>query len=142
MADNHTPEARKFNMSRIRGKDTRPEEKVRKHLFAEGFRYRKNVSSLPGRPDIVLPRYQTIVFVHGCFWHMHDCDRFRWPSTNIEYWLNKLKNNVKRDQEIIKKLQHKGWNVFVVWECELKGDKFVNTMDWLIKEIKEGLNNE
>lgn len=142
MADNHTPEARKYNMSRIRGKDTRPEEKVRKQLFVEGFRYRKNVSYLPGRPDIVLPKYRTVVFVHGCFWHMHDCGRFRWPSTNVEYWLNKIKTNVNRDHGNTKKLRQNGWNVLVVWECELKSNNFANTMKSLINKIKGGLINE
>ena len=86
MADNHTPEVRSYNMSHIRSKDTIPEEKLRKYLFSQGFRYRKNVASLPGKPDIVLSKYRTVIFVHGCFWHMHDCGRFHWPATNQEYW--------------------------------------------------------
>lgn len=135
MADNHTPEERSYNMSRIRYKDTKPEEKVRKYLFSKGFRYRKNVQSLPGRPDIVLPKYRTVIFVHGCFWHKHDCKRFRWPSTNAEYWTKKITNNAKRDRDNIEKLQHDGWNVIVVWECELKRNVIDRTMNRVIREI-------
>ena len=97
MADNHTPEERSYNMSRIRSKDTKPEEKVRKYLFAQGFRYRKNVRKLPGCPDIVLPKYKTVIFVQGCFWHMHDCGRFHWPASNQEYWEPNIRRNVERD---------------------------------------------
>lgn len=135
MADNHTPEERSYNMSRIRYKDTKSEEKVRKYLFSKGFRYRKNVQSLPGRPDIVLPKYRTVIFVHGCFWHKHDCKRFRWPSTNAEYWTKKITNNAKRDRDNIEKLQHDGWNVIVVWECELKRNVIDRTMNRVISEI-------
>ena len=135
MADNHTPEERSYNMSRIRYKDTKSEEKVRKYLFSKGFRYRKNVQSLPGRPAIVLPKYRTVIFVHGCFWHKHDCKRFRWPSTNAEYWTKKITNNAKRDRDNIEKLQHDGWNVIVVWECELKRNVIDRTMNRVISEI-------
>ena len=136
MADNHTPEERSYNMSRIRSKDTKPEEKVRKYLFAQGFRYRKNVKKLPGCPDIVLPKYKTIIFVQGCFWHMHDCGRFRWPATNQDYWEPKIRRNVERDrinQEILKKA---GWTVLVIWECELKKNKFNETMDRISESIR------
>ena len=102
MPDNHTPEVRSYNMSRIRSKDTKPEERVRKYLFAHGFRYRKNVRNLPGHPDIVLPKYKTVIFVNGCFWHMHDCGRFRWPQSNEEYWRHKIYGNVERDKEVKK----------------------------------------
>ena len=98
MADNHTKEARSRNMSRIRSTNTRPEEKVRKYLFSKGFRYRKNVRSLPGCPDIVLPKYRSVIFVNGCFWHKHDCPRFVWPSSNQEYWIPKITKNVERDE--------------------------------------------
>ena len=93
MADNHTPEERSYNMSRIRSKDTKPEERVRKYLFAQGFRYRKNVRSLPGCPDIVLSKYKTVIFVQGCFWHMHDCPGFVMPKSRLNYWEEKLKRN-------------------------------------------------
>ena len=98
MADNHSPEVRKYNMYRIRSKDTQPEEKVRKYLFSQGFRYRKNVKKLPGCPDIVLAKYKTVIFVQGCFWHMHDCGRFHWPATNSDYWRPKILRNVESDR--------------------------------------------
>ena len=120
MADNHTKEQRSYNMSKIRSTNSAPEEKVRKYLFSKGFRYRKNVKSLPGCPDIVLPKYKTVIFVNGCFWHMHDCPRFVWPSSNKEYWEPKIRRNVERDKINIELLQKEGWRVLVVWECELK----------------------
>ena len=137
MADNHTPEQRSFNMSRIRSTNSKPEELVRKALFSKGFRYRKNVKSLPGCPDIVLPKYKTIIFVHGCFWHMHDCGRFRWPSTNLDYWKPKIYRNVQRDEENIAKLKADGWKVIVVWECELKKNQFNNTLENLESSIND-----
>lgn len=118
--DNHTKEVRSYNMSRIRSKNTKPEEIVRKHLFSKGFRYRKNVKKLPGSPDIVLPKYKTVIFVNGCFWHMHDnCTKFHWPKTNEDYWRPKLLGNKERDKDNYKLLAENGWNVIVVWECEL-----------------------
>ena len=98
MADVHTPEIRKYNMSRIHGKDTKPEEIVRKYLFSHGFRYRKNVKDLPGKPDVVLPKYKTVVFVNGCFWHHHNgCRYFKWPASNAEFWRRKISENEERD---------------------------------------------
>ena len=138
MADNHTPEVRSYNMSRIRAKDTKPEEKVRKHLFAQGFRYRKNDKRLPGKPDIVLPKYKTVVFVNGCFWPKHEnCKKFVWPKSNLEYWENKLNRNAERDIHNQEALKAQGWNVIVVWECELKND-YDKTMDRVIQQIQEG----
>ena len=129
MADVHTPEIRSFNMSRIHGKDTKPEEKVRKYLFSHGFRYRKNDKTLPGKPDIVFPKYKTCVFVNGCFWHRHEgCKDFVWPKSNEEYWKTKINGNVKRDLRQQQELRSLGWNVIVVWECELKRDRFEATM--------------
>ena len=93
MADNHTKEIRSMNMSHIRSTNSKPEEIVRKYLFSKGFRYRKNVKKLPGCPDIVLPKYQTVVFINGCFWHKHDCPRFVWPSSNQDYWRPKILRN-------------------------------------------------
>ena len=136
MADVHTPEKRSYNMSRIRSKDTKPEEKVRKYLFAQGFRYRKNVRSLPGCPDIVLPKYKTVIFVQGCFWHMHDCGRFHWPASNQEYWEPKIKRNVERDKANQEALRKAGWKVLVVWECELKKKTFNTTMSHLVHVLK------
>ena len=109
-----------MNMSRIRSINSKPEEIVRKYLFSHGFRYRKNVRKLAGCPDIVLPKYRTIIFVNGCFWHKHDCPRFVWPSSNQEYWIPKIQRNVDRDQRNISELRNLGWNVIVIWECELK----------------------
>ena len=137
MADNHTKEIRSMNMSHIRSKDTKPEELVRKYLFSEGFRFRKNVRKLPGCPDIVLPKYRTVIFVHGCFWHKHNCPRFVWPSSNEEYWIPKINNNVERDSTNKNKLESLGWKVLVVWECELKKKSFEETMLRLISEIEQ-----
>lgn len=120
MTDNHSKEIRSKNMSHIRSTNSKPEEIVRKYLFSKGFRYRKNVRILPGCPDIVLPKYHTVIFVNGCFWHKHDCGRFVWPASNIEYWMPKINRNVERDKENYKKLTNMGWKVLIIWECELK----------------------
>lgn len=120
MADNHTKEQRHLNMSHIKSNNTKPEETVRKYLFSRGLRYRKNLKTLPGKPDIVLSKYKAIVFVNGCFWHHHDCEKFHWPSTNREYWYKKINTNVERDTKDRKLLEAAGWHVFVIWECELK----------------------
>ena len=120
MADTHSKEVRSKNMSHIRSTNTKPEETVRKYLFSRGLRYRKNVRKLPGCPDIVLPKYKTVVFVNGCFWHMHDCGRFVWPSSNKEYWSKKINRNVERDAENHRILSEQGWKVLVIWECQLK----------------------
>lgn len=135
MADNLPKEVRSMNMSHIRSVNSRPEELVRKYLFSKGFRYRKNVRSLPGCPDIVLKKYRTIVFVNGCFWHKHDCPRFVWPSSNKEYWYSKIQRNVERDKKNIAELRAAGWNVLVVWECELKKSKRDERLTLLIAEI-------
>lgn len=140
MPDNHSPEVRSYNMSRIRSKNTKPEETVRKYLFSQGFRYRKNVRALPGCPDVVLPKYSTVIFVNGCFWHKHDCGRFKWPTSNEEYWTAKIIRNVERDTENQKKLQDMGWRVIIIWECELKKQLFPERMERLKKEILEGRN--
>ena len=134
--DDLTKEQRHKNMSNIRSKNTKPEEKVRKDLFSRGFRYRKNVRSLPGCPDIVLPKYHTVIFVNGCFWHKHDCGRFVWPSSNQEYWVPKINRNVERDQINQAELRKMGWRVLVVWECSLKKKVFAETMDQLVMKIK------
>lgn len=120
MADNHSKEIRSKNMSHIRSTNSKPEEKVCKYLFSCGLRYRKNVHKLPGCPDIVLPKYKTVVFVNGCFWHHHDCGRFVWPATNKEYWYKKINRNVERDIENTFLLEQQGWKVLVIWECQLK----------------------
>jgi len=136
--DNHSKEVRSYNMSRIRSKNTKPEELVRKSLFAEGFRYRKNDKRMPGCPDIVLRKYKTVVFVNGCFWHGHEgCRYFVWPKSNTEYWQSKIKRNIERDKLTYTSLQEKGWNVIVIWECELKKDNREDTLIKLAKNITE-----
>jgi len=129
MSDVHSPETRSFNMSQIKGKNTKPEELVRRYLFSHGYRYRKNVSTLPGKPDIVLPKYKTCIFVNGCFWHKHaGCRYFVWPKNNAEFWKKKITGNVERDLRQQNELRLLGWNVVVIWECELKKDRFNETM--------------
>lgn len=131
MADTHSKEVRSRNMSHIRSTNSKPEEIVRKYLFSRGLRYRKNVRSLPGTPDIVLKKYRTVVFVNGCFWHHHDCGRFVWPSTNTEYWRKKIDRNTERDKENYDRLTAQGWQVLIIWECQLKkkvSDKQLQTL--------------
>lgn len=119
--DRHSKETRSYNMSRIRATETKPEETVRKYLFSRGLRYRKNVKTLPGKPDIVLPKYKTVIFVNGCFWHGHtNCRYFVIPKTNTEFWEEKIKTNIARDNRVAENLSSQGWNVLTVWECELK----------------------
>ena len=137
MADNHSKEVRSMNMSHIRSKNSKPEELVRKYLFSKGFRYRKNVKTLPGCPDIVLPKYKTVIFVNGCFWHKHDCPRFVWPSSNEDYWRPKIMGNVERDKRNLAELQQLGWTVLTVWECELKKKVIDATLEQLEKRLCE-----
>ncbi len=116
-------------MSRIRSTNTKPEEIVRKYLFSKGFRYRKNDKRYPGKPDIVLPKYKSMIFVNGCFWHGHeDCKYFVIPKTNTEFWVNKISKNIERDKQQAAELQEKGWNIIVIWECQLKPDKIDSTL--------------
>ena len=136
--DVHDKKTRSYNMSRIKGKNTKPEELVRKYLFSQGFRYRKNDKRLPGSPDIVLPKYKTVIFVNGCFWHGHEgCKHFVWPKSNEEFWKNKIETNIARDKQKTKALEELGWKVIVVWECELKSVKCEKTLKDLIDKIKE-----
>lgn len=121
MTDVHTPEARHRNMSAIRSTDTKPEVWLRKALFARGFRFRKNVKTLQGKPDIVLPKYGAVIQVNGCFWHGHDCHLFKIPKTRTEFWLEKINGNRERDQRNTEALEAQGWRVLVVWECSMKG---------------------
>ncbi|MDH4980936.1 very short patch repair endonuclease [Hyphomicrobium sp. D-2] len=116
-----TAEQRRFNMSRIRGRDTVPELLIRRALHAKGFRYRLHDRRLPGRPDLVFPKYRAVIFIHGCFWHGHDCHLFKWPSTRKEFWQEKIERNRARDDSAIRKLQENAWRVLIVWECALKG---------------------
>ncbi len=120
MVDVHTKEQRSFNMSRIRGGDTKPEMIVRSLVHSMGFRYRLHRKDLPGKPDIVLPRHKKIIFVHGCFWHSHNCKYGKvFPKTNSDFWENKRSETVLRDARNIKALRAGGWEVLVVWGCEV-----------------------
>lgn len=137
MADVHEPAVRSYNMSKIRSVNTKPELIVRKYLHSLGFRYRLHVSTLPGKPDIVLPKYKSIVLVHGCFWHSHEgCKRFQVPSTRKDYWIPKLKKNKEKDERNVSTLKKSGWNVHVIWECELKRNKRHETLRNLQKLIR------
>src|ERR1700712_3442515 len=121
MADVHSKETRSYNMSRIRSKDTRPEMLVRKFLHKNGFRYRLHVKNLPGKPDIVLPKYHTVIFVHGCFWHGHEgCKKAALPKTRTEWWQAKINKNKSNDLQALQKLDKAGWQTVVLWECQLK----------------------
>ena len=137
MADTLTKEKRSWNMSRIKGKDTQVEVKVRKYLFSKGFRYRKNVTDLPGKPDIVLPKYKTVVFIHGCFWHRHPGCKYSYtPKSNIEFWEKKFSANIKNDGIKRKQLEDDGWRVIVLWECDVER-RFEQTMGKLVSELLE-----
>jgi DNA mismatch endonuclease (patch repair protein) len=137
MTDVHSKETRSYNMSRIRSKDTKPEIVVRKYLFSQGFRYRKNDTRYPGTPDIVLPKYKTAIFINGCFWHMHaDCPKFVMPKTNVDFWQKKLQKNQLNDFKKIRAMEALGWNVIIIWECELGKAVFEDRMETLIHEIQ------
>lgn len=116
-----TPEQRKLNMSKIRAKDTKPELMIRRALHSMGLRYRLHSAELPGRPDLVFPRYRAVIFVHGCFWHGHDCPMFRLPATRTEFWLKKIEQNRARDLATFGALQRDGWRVLTIWECAVRG---------------------
>lgn len=136
--DVHNKETRSYNMSRIKGRKTKPEEIIAKYLFSQGFRYRRNVKKLPGTPDIVLKKYKTVIFVNGCFRHMHEgCKYFVWPKDNSEFWKNKLLANKERDEKEKKGIEELGWKVIVVWECQLKKAERERTLNWLVEKIRE-----
>lgn len=126
MADVLTAEQRRLNMSRIRGRDTTPEMLIRRNLHARGLRYRLHDRSLPGRPDLVFPKYHTAVFIHGCFWHAHGCALSKLPATRQDFWKEKLEGNAARDRKAIEALQAAGWRVLVIWECSLRGPGRLN----------------
>jgi len=137
MADVHTREVRSFNMSQIKGKNTKPEMLVRKFLFSKGLRYRLHDKKLPGRPDLVFPKYRAVVFINGCFWHGHQgCKYFVTPKTRADWWLSKINNNKKKDTENIAELQQQKWKVITVWECELKGSNREQTLALILTEFK------
>lgn len=136
MADVHEPATRSYNMSQISGKDTKPEMIVRKFLHANGFRYRLHVKHLPGKPDLVLPKHNSVIFVHGCFWHAHErCKYFKIPKTRTEWWKEKLYGNKERDVKYIQQLVEDGWNVIVVWECELKPKRREQRLEKLVSQL-------
>lgn len=136
MVDRVSKETRSYNMSRIRSKDTKPEIIVRSYLFSKGLRFRKNDKRYPGSPDLVLPKYKTIVFVHGCFWHLHEgCKYAVMPKSNVEFWENKLYGNRERDERNQKELEEMGWNVITVWECQLKKGECERTLEELYSQI-------
>ncbi len=137
MADVHTKDIRSYNMSCIKNKNTKPEMIVRQYLFKKGFRFRINEKRLPGVPDIVLPRYRTIIFVHGCFWHGYsNCRYFTLPKTRTEWWRNKINTNKKRDLDVSLELQQAGWLVLTIWECQLKSANRQETLDNLVANIQ------
>jgi len=137
MADVHNKETRSFNMSRIKGKNTKPEMLVRQFLHANGFRYRLHVKDLPGKPDIVLPKYKTAIFIQGCFWHGHDqCKYYVVPKTKTDWWLSKINGNKAKDIANIKLLRQTGWRVLEIWECELKPKQRITTFENLINDLK------
>ncbi len=139
MADKLTKEHRSWNMSRIKGKDTSIEVLVRKALFRDGFRFRKNVKQLPGKPDIVLSKYKTVIFVHGCFWHGHTCKEAHIPKSNSEFWLNKITRNVDNDKKHTEQLTSLGWHVITVWECQIE-KHFDETIASIENELRDQLN--
>ena len=142
MADVHSKAVRSYNMSRIRGKDTKPELLVRRFLFANGLRYRLYDKKLPGKPDIILKKFKTVIFVNGCFWHGHDnCKYFVVPKTRTEFWLDKIEGNKKRDEENVTFLKNSGWNIIIVYECQLKKEKREVTLNNILQNIHDQLQN-
>lgn len=134
--DNKSAEQRRENMSHIRSTNTKPEEIIRKYLFSKGFRYRKNDKRYPGKPDIVLPKYHTLVYINGCFWHQHaGCKYAAIPKSNQEYWLPKLARNTERDEKVHQKAAEAGWNVIIVWECSIKGECKNQALEALAERI-------
>lgn len=137
MPDRHTTKQRSYNMNQIKGKDTKPEILLRKLLFKEGFRYRINDRKLLGKPDIVLKKFNTVIFVNGCFWHGHqDCRYFVIPKTRTEFWMDKINGNRERDVRNLSQLKEAGWNVITLWECELKKNRIEETLRHFIPKIK------
>lgn len=136
MADVHSTAVRSYNMSRIRSKDTKPEIIVRRFLFSRGLRFRLHVNSLPGRPDLVLKKLKTVIFVHGCFWHGHNrCKFFVIPKTRTDWWMNKIMLNKKNDKKAKRKLVEMGWNVIEIFECELKSKRQIKTLNRLLNVL-------
>jgi DNA mismatch endonuclease (patch repair protein) len=143
MTDVHEPDARRYNMRRIKSKNTKPEMLVRKFLHAHGFRFRLHDKKLPGKPDIVLPKYRTVILVNGCFWHGHDgCRYFQIPQTRADWWLNKINTNRRRDVENTVALKALGWEVLTIFECELKADNKGQTLQRIIEKLKANYHDK
>ncbi len=139
MTDRLSPEQRSKVMSRIKGKDTQPEMIVRKWLHSQGFRFRLHRKDLPGHPDVTLPKYGAVIFVHGCFWHRHEgCKRATIPATRVELWEQKFQRNIRQDSIVQEKLKALGWNVLVIWECETKKLAFADRILEALKEKSAG----
>lgn len=140
MTDVFSKQKRSIIMSKISGKNTKPEIIVRKALFAKGFRYRINYKNLPGKPDIVFPKYKTVIFVHGCFWHSHlGCKDAHLPKSNIEFWAKKISSNVERDKRNVNDLIDLGWYVIIVWECEIKKKNMDDLVNRIIDSLKSNI---
>lgn len=140
MVDIVDTKTRSRMMSGIRGKNTKPEIAIRKRLFAEGFRYRIHDKRLPGKPDLVLPKYSAVIFVNGCFWHGHDCKLFKLPSSNQDFWKKKIGDTVTRDVKNHAELIHANWRVLVIWECAIRGRSQVD-MDDVIRKTAEWISS-
>ena len=141
MTDVHTPGQRSFNMSQIHGRDTKPEMRVRKLLHGMGFRYRLHVKELAGKPDLVFPRARAVLFVHGCFWHMHRCKYGKpAPATNKTFWAEKRRSNVERDKRNRRQLRAEGWRVFEIWECQTRENaKICEKLPALLDSLRRGV---
>src|SRR5215831_12420477 len=136
MADVHDKATRSYNMSQIKGKNTKPEMLVRRFLHAQGFRYKLHDKTLPGKPDIVLPKYKTVIFIHGCFWHGHEgCRYFVVPKTRTDWWLNKINSNIANDKKAIAALKKEGWKIITLWECDLKPTKLDKSLSLLLQRL-------
>lgn len=136
MADVHSKEVRSYNMSRIRATNTKPELIVRKFLHGLGFRYKLHDKTLPGKPDLVLPKYKTVIFIHGCFWHGHSkCKYYVVPKTRTDWWVNKINTNITNDVKAIKALKKEGWKIITIWECNLKSAKVEKTLFSILKKL-------
>lgn len=140
MTDVHSKERRSYNMSRVRSKDSKPELLVRKFLFSKGFRYLLHNKGLPGKPDITLPKYKTVIFVNGCFWHGHEgCKYFVLPKTRTEWWHKKIQTTIIRDAKAKNALVDAGWHSIVIWECELEPGKMEKTLSFLYKCLTQAV---
>jgi len=137
MADVHSKKIRSYNMSRIKGKNTKPEMAVRRFLFGKGFRYRVHDKKLPGKPDIVLPKLKTVILVHGCFWHGHkNCKYFKLPKTRTKWWKEKIEKNILNDKKSLRLLKKTGYKTIVIWECKLKLKNLAGTLSLLEKKLR------